>query len=93
MDIVAGVDIGGTKTKIGLVTKDGDCLMDTWFRTKEYPDLDDYLDKMVDTIRSMVNDHPEDMNVLGIGIGAPNAKYSDEVDYSLNFHPKPVLTT
>ena len=72
-DIVAGVDIGGTKTKIGLVTREGDCLTDTWYRTKEYPDLNDYLDKMVTTIKSMVNDHPEDMNVLGIGIGAPNA--------------------
>ncbi len=73
MDIVAGIDIGGTKTKVGLVTKEGDCLKDTWFRTREYPDFDEYLDKLYHTIKSLVNEYPEDLNVLGIGIGAPNA--------------------
>lgn len=72
-DIVAGIDIGGTKTKIGLVTRDGECLKDTWFRTREYPDFDNYLDKLIETVRSLVNDYPEDFKVLGIGIGAPNA--------------------
>ena len=47
MKLVAGIDIGGTKTKIGLVTKKGDCLVRTFFRTKEYPDLSDYLDKVI----------------------------------------------
>ena len=73
LDIVAGVDIGGTKTKVGLVTREGESLADTWFRTREYPDFGDYLDKLHHTIKSLVNDHPEDFNVLGIGIGAPNA--------------------
>ncbi|MEP0134350.1 MAG: ROK family protein [Eudoraea sp.] len=73
MNIVVGVDIGGTKTKVGLVTKEGDCLKDTWFRTREYPDFDQYLDKLVEAIKILVNEYPEDLNVLGVGIGAPNA--------------------
>ncbi len=73
MDIVAGIDIGGTKTKVGLVTKEGKCLKSTWFRTREYPDFEKYLDKLYATVKSLVNDYPEDLNVLGIGIGAPNA--------------------
>ena len=73
MDIVVGIDIGGTKTKIGLVTKEGECLADTWFRTREYPDLKEYLDKVYDTAKKLVKEHPEDFNILGVGIGAPNA--------------------
>ncbi len=73
MDIVAGVDIGGTKTKVGIVTREGKVLANTWFRTREYPDFDEYLDKLYDTIKTLINDHPEDFNVLGVGIGAPNA--------------------
>ena len=73
MDIVVGVDIGGTKTKIGLVTKDGKCLEQTFFRTREYPDIDDFLDKIYDTAKELIDKNPRDFNILGVGIGAPNA--------------------
>lgn len=73
MDIVAGVDIGGTKTKIGLVTKEGECLEQTFFRTREYPDIDEFLDKIHSTINELIRQNPEDFKVLGVGVGAPNA--------------------
>ncbi|MGI9547948.1 MAG: ROK family protein [Flavobacteriaceae bacterium] len=73
MDIVAGVDIGGTKTKIGLVTREGECLEKTSFRTREYPDIDDYLDKIHGLINELLDKNPEKFKVLGVGIGAPNA--------------------
>ena len=73
MDVVIGIDIGGTKTKIGIVNKQGECLEKTFFRTKEFPDLDDYLNKLKEVSEEVVNsiDHP--LNILGCGIGAPNA--------------------
>ena len=73
MDVVIGIDIGGTKTKIGIVNKQGECLEKTFFRTKEFPDLDDYLNKLKEVSGEVVNsiDHP--LNILGCGIGAPNA--------------------
>ncbi|MEM8845969.1 MAG: ROK family protein [Bacteroidota bacterium] len=73
MDVVIGIDIGGTKTKIGIVNKEGECLEKTFFRTKEFPDLDDYLNKLKEVSEEVVNsiDHP--LNILGCGIGAPNA--------------------
>ena len=61
MELVIGIDIGGTKTKIGLVNKDGDCLEKTYFRTKEFPDLDDYLDKIVSTVEELKSDFPQDL--------------------------------
>jgi glucokinase len=73
MDLVIGIDIGGTKTKIGLVDRSGKCYHKTFFRTKEYPDLDAYLDKIVETIEEIKLLFPHEVNILGCGIGAPNA--------------------
>lgn len=73
MDLVLGVDIGGTKTKLGLVNKDGDSIVNTFFRTKEFPVLTDYLDRMELAVEELKNSHDGDYNLLGIGIGAPNA--------------------
>lgn len=73
MKLVAGVDIGGTKTKVGLVNHEGHCLEHSFFRTREYPDLDKYLDKLVAEVNELKNKFPGDVELLGCGIGAPNA--------------------
>lgn len=73
MDIVVGIDIGGTKTKIGLVDKNGKCHIKTFFRTREFPDLDNYLDKIKSVSDELVENLDKKINILGCGIGAPNA--------------------
>ncbi|MDP5082381.1 MAG: ROK family protein, partial [Winogradskyella sp.] len=73
MDLVIGIDIGGTKTKLGLVNKDGDSITNTYFRTREYPVLSDYLDRIEAAVDELKKECKEDYNLLGIGIGAPNA--------------------
>ena len=73
MDLAIGVDIGGTKTKIGLVNKEGECLIKMFFRTREYPKLDEYLDKVVESINGLVHELGGEHNIIGCGIGAPNA--------------------
>ncbi len=77
MDLAIGIDIGGTKTKIGFVDIEGNCLIHTFFRTRNHPDLDDYLDQIVKTIRQLESEMPEEINFLGCGIGAPNASSRD----------------
>src|SRR5690606_4939342 len=72
-DLVIGVDIGGTKTKLGLVDSKGECFEKTTFRTREYPDLEDFLDKIKDTADKMVKGFGRPVNLLGCGVGAPNA--------------------
>jgi len=54
MDLVIGIDIGGTKTKIGLVDHDGNCLDRTFFRTRDYPELDDYLNQTKKTVDELL---------------------------------------
>ncbi len=73
MDLVIGIDIGGTKTKIGLVNKEGVCLENTFFRTREYLDIDDYLDKITSSVVELKDKFSHPVNILGCGIGAPNA--------------------
>lgn len=73
MDVVAGIDIGGTKTKIGLVDKNGEAQEQIFFRTREYPNLDEYLDKICNSIQDLKANSSFPVNVIGCGIGAPNA--------------------
>ncbi len=65
-----GIDIGGTITKIGIVSSEGKCLKKTSFRTKEFNSFDDYIVKLTNTIDELISEH---QNIIGIGIGAPNA--------------------
>lgn len=73
MNLVVGVDIGGTKTKIGLVDKDGKTLDKTFFRTREYPDLEDYQNQIKKTVDDLLAKLDFEYTILGCGIGAPNA--------------------
>ena len=65
-----GIDIGGTITKIGVVSEDGICSHKISFRTKEYSKFNDYIDNLNDKINSIQSKFK---NIVGIGIGAPNA--------------------
>ena len=73
MDLVIGIDIGGTKTKIGLVDEQGVCHEQTFFRTKDFPNLEEYLNKIKSTSDELLDQLGQDANVIGCGIGAPNA--------------------
>ena len=53
MKYAIGIDIGGTITKIGLVSKDGNCVKKTSFRTKEYESFSNYVDKLYSCIEQI----------------------------------------
>lgn len=73
MDLVAGIDIGGTKTKIGLVDKNGECLEQSSFRTQEFEDFDNFLVQIKKEIAALEARLEFPVNLIGCGIGAPNA--------------------
>jgi len=92
MDLVAGIDIGGTKTKLGLVNNLGECVVSHNFRTKEYPDLDEYLDKTIQSVHELVEQVPYKVNLLGVGIGAPNASNKrGTIEYAPNLYWKGIV--
>ena len=92
MDLVAGIDIGGTKTKLGLVNDSGECVVEMNFRTKEYPDLEDYLDKTIRSVHELIQKMPLKVNLLGVGIGAPNASNKrGTIEYAPNLYWKGIV--
>jgi len=73
-DLVLGVDIGGTNTKLGYVDRQGRCLADDVMptRSEEPPPLFfQRLHAQAQQLRRTLPSH----ELLGIGIGAPNANY------------------
>jgi glucokinase len=81
MKSVIGIDIGGTITKIGIVSKDANLLKEKSFRTKEYKDFSSYIDKIHSSINKITSDNIE---ILGIGIGAPNASKNGTIETPAN---------
>ena len=81
MKNVMWIDIWGTITKIGIVSKWAEILKKTSFRTKDYKDFSSYIDKMHSTINKITSDNIE---ILGIGIGAPNASKNGTIETPAN---------
>ena len=81
MKLAVGIDIGGTITKIGLVSEDGKCIKKTSFRTKEIKNFSDYIQELYNYIGS-ITDNPK--SICGIGIGAPNASKNGTIETPAN---------
>ncbi len=74
IDIVAGVDIGGTNTVTGFVTSDGEVIAEGRLSTADYAFAEDFVDALSAKIKEMLHGR-DDLNIRGIGIGAPNANF------------------
>jgi glucokinase len=73
-EVVAGVDIGGTNTVFGLVTLSGEIVAEGRLKTTSYPEIDDFVGALSDAIDNLTSGK-KNINIKGIGIGAPNANY------------------
>jgi glucokinase len=73
--IVAGVDIGGTNTVVGLVTRDGECISEVSFPTQEHSVFVNYVSRIVDEINNLLNKYNNEFTLKGVGVGAPNGSY------------------
>jgi len=74
-DVVAGVDIGGTNTIIGLVDSEGKIIAEERLSTPDYAFADDFVEALDEKLKSMASELKE-INIAGIGIGAPNANFN-----------------
>ena len=81
MKYAIGIDIGGTITKIGLVSQDGKCIKKTSFRTKGFNNFSDYINELNKSINTISSD---DLDISGIGIGAPNASKNGTIETPAN---------
>jgi glucokinase len=77
-NLAIGIDIGGTNTVIGVVDKDGNVLVRDSINTPSHGDINRYIDDLSSAVMNLIKSVKlmnEDSNVLGIGVGAPNANY------------------
>lgn len=75
MQLSIGIDIGGTNTKMGVITHDGQILQRAHFRTDAYTKADDYVEQLAHQCRSLMQTAEQKLGTcewLGAGIGAPN---------------------
>ncbi len=85
MDVIAGVDLGGTYTKFGLVNKKGELLVDDSIRTDTSLPCKDFFENLCDRIALLKKEIPKPLVIRGIGLGAPAANYiSGEIESASN---------
>jgi glucokinase len=73
---VIGIDLGGTNTVFGVVDAKGTILFsDSNMKTKEYPDINDYVNALCNGISRFVDKAGGADKIRGVGIGAPNGNY------------------
>ena len=88
--IVAGIDIGGTNTEIGLIDASGKCLDRSVLRTKNFDDPEILAQAMAGAIEEMAGS--EMSSLKGIGIGAPNGNfYTGCIEHAPNLLWKGIL--
>ncbi|MFP5491750.1 MAG: ROK family protein [Bacteriovoracia bacterium] len=79
--VAIGIDIGGTNTKLALVTHDGSVRGSRTFKTQEHQDFADYLKELVRHIHELIDlkktTSLADIPIAGIGVGAPNANWNN----------------
>ena len=93
--VAIGVDIGGTNTAIGVVDPEGNVMVKDNIPTPSHGDIDKYISDLADAIKEQIKSVKllnDDIEVLGIGIGAPNGNYySGTIDYAPNLSFKGVV--
>lgn len=74
--LAVGIDIGGTNTVFGLLDKNGNVLIEDSIFTKQYPNFDVFIDVLCNKILNFSKEL--NCELIGIGVGAPNANYIDQ---------------
>lgn len=93
--VAIGIDIGGTNTAIGMVDDLGNVMVKGNIATPSHGDIDRYIDDLSLAIRELINSvkllNP-DIEIQGIGIGAPNGNYyTGTIEYAPNLSFKGVV--
>ena len=93
--VAIGVDIGGTNTAIGVVDSGGNVMVKDSISTPSHGDIDKYINELTVAINEIIKSVKlvnSDLEILGIGIGAPNGNYyNGTIEYAPNLSFKGVL--
>ncbi len=73
--VALGIDIGGTNTTFGFIDREGNYLADGNIETQKHEDINDYLKELYLEIEKVLDPLRDELEMVGIGIGAPNGNY------------------
>jgi glucokinase len=77
-EVVLGIDIGGTSTKMGYVDREGNVLCNSSFHMPVDASLmrpEEFVFRLYETAQQLYSENAASTKILGIGIGAPNGNY------------------
>ncbi|MDP4276826.1 MAG: ROK family protein [Bacteroidota bacterium] len=93
--VAIGVDIGGTNTAIGVVDTEGQVLIKGSIPTPKHGDVNLYIEELAKAIEDMIESVKrltDNVEYLGIGIGAPNGNYyRGSIEYAPNLSFKGII--
>lgn len=93
--VAIGVDVGGTNTAIGVVDIEGNVMIKDNIATATHGDFDKFIADLASAIKHLIKSAKlinEEIEIIGIGIGAPNGNYySGTIEYAPNLSFKGVL--
>lgn len=72
---VLGMDLGGTNSVFGIVSREGQVICTDSIKTQQYPDINEYVDTIAARIKVMAEQVGGMEQIEGFGIGAPNGNY------------------
>tara|TARA_R110002051_G_scaffold32126_2_gene72385 strand:- start:6786 stop:7757 length:972 start_codon:yes stop_codon:yes gene_type:complete len=79
--VVLGIDIGGSLTKVGLVTREGNILEKTVFKTNAQNPFPIFMEKLKLEVGTLLQKWEGEIEILSIGVGAPNANpYTGQIE-------------
>jgi len=90
--VVAGIDIGGTYTKLGIVDQEGNVYAETSISTDTHKEIDTYMEHLAGAVRELLREQEGKLELAGIGIGAPNGNYyRGVIEYAPNLNWKGMI--
>jgi glucokinase len=69
--LAVGIDIGGTNSKFGLATREGEIVYQSRIKTQPFANHTDLIRAIYDDL----SQQPDFSKAIGVGIGAPNGNY------------------
>ena len=92
MEVIVGIDIGGTNTKIGIVGRDGALYYEYSIETDRFEDPKAFVDAIHKLIEEFTSKNIDTYILKGIGVGAPNGNYySGNIEYAPNLVWKGII--
>ncbi len=73
--VAIGIDVGGTNTVFGFVDEAGQCIYESSILTHADQDADQLFNRLFKKIYDDFKKYSDDHELIGVGIGAPNANY------------------